>query len=96
VLEHLLPASIIKNSLGSDYFFANGRMMPADALAQLLPFDAILLGAIGDPAFRSSDANGLLLPSGAVDQYACVRPAIYYPVRGHRWRAPSRAASTSW
>ena len=34
---------------GSEYYFEHGRMMPADALDQLRPFDAILFGAVGDP-----------------------------------------------
>jgi tartrate dehydrogenase/decarboxylase/D-malate dehydrogenase len=35
---------------GCDYYLASGRMMPEDALETLRPFDAIFLGAIGDPA----------------------------------------------
>ena len=34
---------------GCEYYLADGRMMPADALEQLRPADAIYLGAIGAP-----------------------------------------------
>jgi tartrate dehydrogenase/decarboxylase/D-malate dehydrogenase len=76
---------------GSDYYFATGAMMPADGLAQLRPFDAIYLGAIGDPRLQDNvTLNGLLLPiRRAFDQYACVRPAVLYegarsPLAGKR------------
>ena len=32
-----------------DYYLRHGRMMDADAVSQLAPFDAIYLGAIGAP-----------------------------------------------
>ena len=70
---------------GSDYYFAHGRMMPADALDVLRRFDAIFFGAVGDPRLQDNvTLNGLLLPiRRAFDQYACVRPAVLYPgVRG--------------
>ena len=56
-------------------------MMPADAIAQLQPFDAIFFGAVGDPRIQDNvTLNGLLLPiRRAFDQYACVRPAVLYP-----------------
>jgi tartrate dehydrogenase/decarboxylase/D-malate dehydrogenase len=65
---------------GSAHFFQHGRMMPADALAQLRPFDAILFGAVGDPRIQDNvTLNGLLLPiRRGFDQYACVRPAVLY------------------
>lgn len=65
---------------GSDYYFAHGAMMPADGIEQLRPFDAIYLGAVGDPRLPDNvTLNGLLLPiRRAFDQYACVRPAVLY------------------
>ena len=65
---------------GSDYYFEHGRMMPEDALEQLRPFDAILLGAIGHPKVQDNvTLNGLLLPiRRTFDQYACERPAKLY------------------
>ena len=65
---------------GSEYYFRHGRMMPADALEQLRPLDAILLGAVGHPEIPDHvTLNGLLLPvRRAFDQYANVRPARLY------------------
>src|SRR5580692_10369000 len=65
---------------GAEYYFRNGRMMPADALDQLRPMDAILLGAIGDPKVPDHiTLNGLLLPiRRTFDQFANVRPAVLY------------------
>ena len=66
---------------GSDHYFTHGRMMPADALERLRPFDAIFFGAVGDPRIQDNvTLNGLLLPiRRGFDQYACVRPAVLYP-----------------
>ena len=66
---------------GADYHAAHGAMMPADALATLRGFDAIYLGAVGDPRLPDHvTLNGLLLPiRRGFDQYACVRPAVLYP-----------------
>jgi tartrate dehydrogenase/decarboxylase / D-malate dehydrogenase len=65
---------------GSDHYFEHGEMMPADALDQLRPLDAIYLGAVGDPRLQDNlTLNGLLLPiRRTFDQYACVRPAVLY------------------
>ncbi len=65
---------------GAEYYFRNGRMMPADAIDQLRPMDAILLGAIGDPKIPDHiTLNGLLLPiRRSFDQFANVRPAVLY------------------
>lgn len=35
---------------GCDFYLREGRMMPEDGLATLRPYDAIFLGAVGDPA----------------------------------------------
>jgi len=66
---------------GSAHYFEHGRMMPADALERLRPFDAIFFGAVGDPRIQDNvTLNGLLLPiRRGFDQYACVRPAVLYP-----------------
>src|SRR5205809_2653734 len=65
---------------GSEYYFRNGRMMPADAIELLRPADAILLGAVGHPKIPDHvTLNGLLLPiRRAFDQYANARPAVLY------------------
>ena len=64
----------------SQYYLEHRRMMPADRLHQLRRFDAIYLGAVGDPRVPDhTTLNGLLLPiRRSFDQYACVRPAIFY------------------
>ena len=66
---------------GSEHYFEEGRMMPADGLDRLRPFDAIFFGAVGDPKLQDNlTLNGLLLPiRRGFDQYACVRPAVLYP-----------------
>jgi tartrate dehydrogenase/decarboxylase / D-malate dehydrogenase len=66
---------------GSDHYFEHGRMMPSDALDRLRSFDAIFLGAVGDPRLQDNvTLNGLLLPiRRGFDQYACLRPAVLYP-----------------
>ena len=65
--------------------------MPADAIAQLQPFNAIFFGAVGDPRIQDNvTLNGLLLPiRRAFDQYACVRPAVLVPACAVRWPARS-------
>jgi tartrate dehydrogenase/decarboxylase/D-malate dehydrogenase len=65
---------------GSEHYFHHGRMMPADAIDRLRPFDAILLGAVGHPEIPDHvTLNGLLLPiRRAFDQYANARPAVLY------------------
>src|SRR5947208_709019 len=65
---------------GAEYYFRNGRMMPANALDLLRPVHAIFLGAVGDPKIPDHiTLNGLLLPiRRAFDQFANVRPAILY------------------
>jgi len=66
---------------GSEHYLEHGRMMPADALDRLRPFDAIFFGAVGDPRLQDNvTLNGLLLPiRRGFDQYACLRPAVLYP-----------------
>ena len=75
----------------ADYYFRHGRMMPEDALDQLRPHDAILLGAVGHQSLPDNiTLNGLLLPiRRGFDQYANVRPAVLFegvtsPLAGRR------------
>jgi tartrate dehydrogenase/decarboxylase / D-malate dehydrogenase len=65
---------------GSDYYFKNGRMMPADAIETLRKHHAILLGAVGHTKIPDHvTLNGLLLPiRRRFDQFANVRPAVLY------------------
>jgi tartrate dehydrogenase/decarboxylase / D-malate dehydrogenase len=66
---------------GSDYFRQHGRMMPADGLDTLRPFDAIYFGAVGDPAIPDHVSLwGLRLAiCQGFDQYANIRPARLLP-----------------
>lgn len=62
---------------GGDYYFETGAVVPPDYLETLRDFDAIFLGALGDPE-RIPD-HITLVPLVQIrqtfDQYACVRPA---------------------
>lgn len=66
---------------GSDYYKANGVMMPEDGLAQLKKFDAIFFGAVGAPDVPDHITLwGLRLPiCQGFDQYANVRPTKILP-----------------
>ncbi|MDB5099753.1 MAG: tartrate dehydrogenase/tartrate decarboxylase/D-malate dehydrogenase [Cyanobacteria bacterium RYN_339] len=62
---------------GCDYYLANGRMMDADALERMKAFDALYLGAVGDPA-RVPDHVSLrellIAIRQGYDQYINLRP----------------------
>ena len=66
---------------GSDYYQANGVMMPADGLSALAGFDAIYLGAVGRPDVPDHISLwGLLLPIRQhFDLYLNVRPVRLLP-----------------
>ena len=61
---------------GCDYYLQTGRMMDPDGIAQLLKFDAIYLGAIGDPRVADHvSARELILPlRQRLGQYVNLRP----------------------
>jgi tartrate dehydrogenase/decarboxylase/D-malate dehydrogenase len=79
--ERSLRCAFTTFGWGSGYYRKHGRMMPADGLDRLRGFDAIYLGAVGDPKVPDHvTLHGLLLPiRRGFDQYANVRPAILYP-----------------
>jgi tartrate dehydrogenase/decarboxylase / D-malate dehydrogenase len=62
---------------GSDYYHANGTMMPPDALDVVRAHDAVLLGAVGHPSVPDHVTLwGLLLPlRQGLDLWANLRPA---------------------
>jgi len=66
---------------GCDFYLAHGRMMDADAVDQLRAFDAIYLGAIGDPKVPDHVSAGeLLLPlRRRLVQYVNLRPVRLLP-----------------
>jgi tartrate dehydrogenase/decarboxylase/D-malate dehydrogenase len=66
---------------GCDFYLKNGRMMDVDAVDQLTKFDAIYLGAIGDPKVPDHISAGeLLLPlRRRLVQYVNLRPVRLLP-----------------
>jgi tartrate dehydrogenase/decarboxylase / D-malate dehydrogenase len=72
-------------------YLKTGRMMPEDGIAQLTPFDAIFLGAVGYPGVPDHVSLwGLLIPiRREFREYANVRPVkllpgIEAPVRNYK------------
>ncbi|QDU29850.1 D-malate dehydrogenase [decarboxylating] [Anatilimnocola aggregata] len=65
---------------GIEYWQTHGSVVPPDFLAQVRPFDAILLGAVGWPALLPDHEtlSPLVQIRQAFDQYACMRPAKLY------------------
>jgi tartrate dehydrogenase/decarboxylase/D-malate dehydrogenase len=63
------------------YYLKHGEMMPPDGLEQLSRFDAILLGAVGEPSVPDHISLwGLLLPiRRGFDQYVNLRPVRLLP-----------------
>jgi tartrate dehydrogenase/decarboxylase / D-malate dehydrogenase len=66
---------------GCDFYLRNGRMMDADWLDQVRRFDAIYLGAIGDPRVPDHvSARELILPfRQGLKQYVNLRPMRLLP-----------------
>jgi tartrate dehydrogenase/decarboxylase/D-malate dehydrogenase len=66
---------------GCDFYLRNGRMMDADWLEQVGKFDAIYLGAIGDPRVADHiSARELILPfRQGLKQYVNLRPMRLLP-----------------
>jgi tartrate dehydrogenase/decarboxylase/D-malate dehydrogenase len=65
---------------GSDYYLQQERMMPEDGLEILKDFDAIYLGAVGDPRIPDDiTLHGLLLPiKMGFDLYVGLRPVYLF------------------
>jgi tartrate dehydrogenase/decarboxylase/D-malate dehydrogenase len=66
---------------GSEYYLQHGRMMPEDGLEILKDFNAIYLGAVGDPRIPDDiTLHGLLLPiKMGFDLYVGLRPVYLFP-----------------
>ncbi|MCX8119032.1 MAG: isocitrate/isopropylmalate dehydrogenase family protein [Desulfobacterota bacterium] len=66
---------------GSEYYLQHGRMMPEDGLDVLKGFEAIYLGAVGDPRVPDDvTLHGLLLPiKFGFDLYVGLRPVYLFP-----------------
>jgi len=67
--------------LGAKFWHKTGETLPNETLEELKQFDAILLGAVGDPTVPSGVLErGLLLKLRfAFDHYVNLRPARLYP-----------------
>jgi tartrate dehydrogenase/decarboxylase/D-malate dehydrogenase len=65
---------------GSEYYLLHGRMMPEEGLEILKNFDAIYLGAVGDPRIPDDvTLHGLLLPiKMGFDLYVGLRPVYLF------------------
>ncbi len=81
---------VTEHDWGTERYRERGAMMPDDALEQLAPRDAILLGAVGHPDVPDHvTLHGLLLPiRKSFNQYVCKRPTVLYegvesPLRGY-------------
>jgi tartrate dehydrogenase/decarboxylase/D-malate dehydrogenase len=82
VLDALgLPVEYTELPWGSAYYQEHRRMMPADAIDVLREHDAVLLGAVGDPALPDHlTLWGLLLPiRQQLDLWANLRPSRLLP-----------------
>ncbi|HEY1307161.1 MAG TPA: tartrate dehydrogenase [Vicinamibacterales bacterium] len=66
---------------GCDYYLQTGRMMDADGVDRLMKFDAIYLGAIGDPRVADHiSARELILPlRQKLGQWVNLRPMRLMP-----------------
>lgn len=66
---------------GCEYYLKTGRMMDADGLERLAPFDAIYFGAVGWPGVPDHVSLwGLRLAiCQGFDQYVCLRPVHLLP-----------------
>jgi tartrate dehydrogenase/decarboxylase/D-malate dehydrogenase len=65
---------------GSEYYLRHGRMMPEDGLGILKNFNAVYLGAVGDPRIPDDiTLHGLLLPiKMGFDLYVGLRPVYLF------------------
>jgi tartrate dehydrogenase/decarboxylase / D-malate dehydrogenase len=84
VLQAALPGGLapVAFDWSCARYLATGAMMPADGIATLRGFDAVLLGAVGWPATvpDAVSLHGLLLPiRKAFRQYANIRPHRLLP-----------------
>ncbi|MFJ8472770.1 3-isopropylmalate dehydrogenase [Kitasatospora sp. NPDC094011] len=85
VLEAVLPADVkletTEYDLGARRYHRTGETLPDSVLAELKGFDAILLGAIGDPSVPSGVLErGLLLKLRfAFDHHINLRPGRLFP-----------------
>jgi 3-isopropylmalate dehydrogenase len=71
----------VEYPFGASHYLKSGEILPETAICELAGHDAMLLGAIGDPAVKPGILErGILLALRFVfDQYVNLRPAVSYP-----------------
>jgi 3-isopropylmalate dehydrogenase len=82
VLNEVVPSVELTNyDLGATRWHATGELLPESVLGELRQYDAILLGAVGDPTVPSGILErGLLLRLRfELDHHVNLRPAKLYP-----------------
>ncbi len=82
VLGEVKPgAEVTRYDLGASRWHATGELLPESVLSELREFEAILLGAVGDPSVPSGILErGLLLRLRfELDHHVNLRPARLYP-----------------
>jgi 3-isopropylmalate dehydrogenase len=86
VLESIAPAADLEvhtteYDLGARRYNATGELLPDEVVEELRGYDAILLGAIGDPSIAPGILErGVLLPLRFVmDHHVNLRPVKLYP-----------------
>jgi len=80
-VEKLFPFEInlTKYNWGSEYYLRNQKLYPDDAFETLKKFDAIYLGAVGDPRVPDNISVKLVIDFRfAYDQYINLRPVKGY------------------
>ncbi len=83
VLDTVLPGGVERTEydLGARRYHATGELLTEETIEELRGYDAILLGAIGDPSVPSGVLErGLLLKLRfALDHHVNLRPGRLYP-----------------
>lgn len=79
--KHDVKLNYQQYDFGGERYKRTGELLPASAIEELRKFDAIFLGAIGDPDVKPGilEKGILLTMRFALDQYINLRPVKLYP-----------------
>ncbi len=79
--KHDVKLNYQQYDFGGERYKRTGELLPASAIEELRTFDAIFLGAIGDPDVKPGilEKGILLTMRFALDQYINLRPVKLYP-----------------
>ena len=79
--KHGFSISWADYPFGADHYLKTNEILPASAVDEMAPMDALLLGAVGDPRVKPGILErGILLHLRFhFDQYVNLRPAKSYP-----------------